>query len=73
VVVVEGTDPVAPQATTGWNKGIVLDPFAGAGTTLLVAKRLGRHYLGFDINRQYVDLAKRRLNHSPSRHPDRHI
>jgi site-specific DNA-methyltransferase (adenine-specific) len=41
--------------------GIVLDPFLGSGTTALVAQRLGRHYLGIDCNRQYCDMARRRL------------
>ena len=45
----------------GFRSGIVFDPFAGAGTTLVVAKRLGRRYLGCDLNRDYVKLARRRL------------
>jgi hypothetical protein len=56
--------------TTGWTAcscgagfrpGIVFDPFAGAGTTLVVAKKLGRLYIGCDLNPAYVKLAKRRL------------
>ena len=42
--------------------GIVLDPFMGAGTTAAVAKRLGRSFIGFDMNREYVDIANRRCN-----------
>lgn len=45
----------------GFSAGIVLDPFAGAGTTLAVAKRLGRHFVGIEINREYVRLARQRL------------
>ncbi len=41
--------------------GLVLDPFSGSGTTALVARRLGRHYLGIDCSRQYCQLARRRL------------
>jgi site-specific DNA-methyltransferase (adenine-specific) len=41
--------------------GIVLDPFMGSGTTALVAKRLGRRFIGIEINPQYVRMAKRRL------------
>ncbi|MEM7814775.1 MAG: site-specific DNA-methyltransferase [Candidatus Aenigmatarchaeota archaeon] len=41
---------------------IVLDPFVGTGTTAIAAKRLGRHYIGFDINPKYVDMSKRKLN-----------
>jgi DNA modification methylase len=37
---------------------IVLDPFAGTGTTLQAAKKLGRHYLGCDISPNYVWLCK---------------
>jgi site-specific DNA-methyltransferase (adenine-specific) len=40
---------------------VVLDPFCGSGTTCLAAKRLGRHYLGFDIHKEYAALARRRL------------
>lgn len=41
--------------------GIVLDPFVGSGTTALVARRLGRRFVGVDMNPQYVRLAERRL------------
>lgn len=41
--------------------GIVLDPFAGAGTTCLVAKKLGRHYIGIDLNPDYVSMAQKRI------------
>ncbi len=42
-------------------KGIVLDPFSGSGSTLVMAKRLGRDYIGFDIANEYCELAKERL------------
>ncbi len=42
-------------------EGIVADPFAGSGTTLFVAKKLGRHYLGCDLNSDYVKIARKRL------------
>jgi len=41
--------------------GIVLDPFMGSGTTALVARQLGRHFLGCDVNAEYVALANERL------------
>ena len=41
--------------------GTVLDPFAGAGTTGLVADRLGRHFVGFELNPEYAEMAKRRI------------
>lgn len=43
-------------------KGIVLDPFMGSGTTALVAKKLGRHYVGYDIYKPYIRVAEKRLN-----------
>ena len=42
--------------------GIVLDPFLGSGTTAVVARRLGRDYVGIDCNREYCDMAQRRLD-----------
>lgn len=42
--------------------GTVLDPFSGAGTTGLVASRLGRNYIGIELNPAYVDMSKRRLS-----------
>ena len=41
--------------------GIVLDPFLGSGTTALVALKLGRHYVGVELNPGYVAMAERRL------------
>ena len=40
---------------------VVLDPFMGSGTTAKAAKQLGRHYLGFEISQEYVNLANKRL------------
>lgn len=41
--------------------GTVLDPFAGAGTTLLMADRLQRHAIGIELNPEYAAIADRRL------------
>lgn len=41
--------------------GIVLDPFCGSGTVPLVAQKLGRRFLGIDINPKYCDMAQERL------------
>lgn len=41
--------------------GMVLDPFMGAGTTGLVSRRLGRHFVGFELIAEYVELARRRI------------
>lgn len=40
---------------------LVLDPFSGSATTLAVAKKLGRQFLGYDLSRQYVDAGLARL------------
>jgi site-specific DNA-methyltransferase (adenine-specific) len=40
---------------------VVLDPFAGSGTTLKAAKELGRRFVGIEINPEYVDICHRRL------------
>lgn len=40
---------------------LVVDPFAGSGTTCVVAKNLERHWLGFDNNPKYIELAKERI------------
>lgn len=42
--------------------GIVLDPFSGAGTTALVAKQLGRRFIGIELNPEYVRMSKQRLH-----------
>lgn len=41
--------------------GIVLDPFFGAGTTGLVARRHNRNFIGIELNPQYVEIAKNRI------------
>jgi site-specific DNA-methyltransferase (adenine-specific) len=43
---------------------LVLVPFAGSGTECLAAKRLGRSYIGFEVNDQFVKLAESRI-HDP--------
>ena len=42
--------------------GIVLDPFVGCGSTAVMAKKLGRQYIGFDISEEYCELAQKRLS-----------
>ena len=46
---------------------VVYDPFAGSGTTLMVSKRLSRHYLGTEIVKEYTDLAETRINSVPDK------
>ncbi len=40
---------------------IVLDPFSGTGTTAISAKRLGRKYIGFELDAEYVEISKIKL------------
>ena len=50
------------------NEGdIVLDPFMGSGTTGFVANKLGRHYIGIELNPEYVEMAERRIGLEKSR------
>ena len=39
----------------------ILDPFMGSGTTAVAAKSCERHYIGYDINEEYVNISKERL------------
>lgn len=41
---------------------VVLDPFLGSGTTLIVAKELGRSGIGIELNREYAETAKERIS-----------
>ena len=41
---------------------IVLDPFSGTGTTAISAKRLGRKYIGFELDTTYVEISKEKLD-----------
>ena len=41
---------------------VVLDPFCGSGTTCVAVLKTGRHFVGFDINEEYVNLAKDRIS-----------
>lgn len=54
---------LAKDHISSWsNPGdIVLDPFAGSGTTLKAAQELNRRYIGIEINPEYVKLIKKRL------------
>lgn len=57
-------EKIAEGHVISWsNEGdLVFDPFVGSGTTSVVAKRLNRNYLGFDISQQYIDIANKRIN-----------
>ena len=64
-------EPIA-RRTTGWSPTcdcppadpvpcIILDPFGGAGTTGLVADRLGRNAILIELNPAYADMARNRI------------
>lgn len=42
--------------------GVLLDPFMGAGTSAVVAKKLGRQYLGIELNPEYIKIAEKRIS-----------
>lgn len=65
-------DTVSVRETIGWRPscqcgceetqpGIVLDPFAGSGTTLAVAERLGRRWVGIEIAQEYLPMIDERI------------
>lgn len=45
----------------GWEGGVCLDPFMGAGTTAVVAKKLGRNFVGVELNKKYIKMANDRI------------
>jgi site-specific DNA-methyltransferase (adenine-specific) len=42
--------------------GLILDPFAGSGTTILAAKRLGYNAIGIELDEEYCNIANARIN-----------
>jgi DNA modification methylase len=53
---------VEPCIAAGSRAGdTVLDPFAGSGTVAVVALRAGRDFIGIDLNPEYVEMARRRI------------
>ena len=54
---------IEPCIKAGSQKGdIILDPFMGSGTTGMVAKSLGRYYIGCELNENYGKLIQNRVS-----------
>jgi hypothetical protein len=82
-----GTMPslyAAPRRELGWEPTctcpkadpvpcLVLDPFAGSGTTLAVAKMLGRDYVGIELNPDYLPLIAERVRRPTEWQADRDV
>jgi hypothetical protein len=49
------------ECNEGFRPGLVLDPFAGTGTTLLESWNQGRNFIGFEISSEYMKIAEKRL------------
>ena len=49
------------DCNAGYCSGVVLDPFMGSGTTGIVAKKLDRDFIGFEVNPDYAKIARRRI------------
>jgi len=56
----------------GSNK-VILDPFLGIGTTLIAAKAAGHDGIGFDLNKEYLEIAKDRLGKEIDLVPTQHV
>lgn len=56
------TECECPDDGTKWRPGVVLDPFAGSGTTLMVANELERDAIGFDLDERNASLARDRVD-----------
>ena len=58
---------IEPCIKAGSEEGdIILDPFMGSGTTAMVAKQLGRYYMGCELHEDYGDLIKKRVGSTSS-------
>lgn len=59
------------RSTIGWERGceheaepvpcVILDPFSGSGTTGVVARRLGRRYIGIELSDEYAEISRSRI------------
>ena len=54
-------DLIEPCVLTTRPDAVILDPFMGAGTVGVVAKRHDRNYIGFELNPEYIEMANKRI------------
>ena len=52
---------LAERCVGSTDAGVVLDPFMGSGSTAIAAERQGRSWIGFDISKEYCEMANRRI------------
>ena len=64
-------EKLAEDHILSWsNEGdTVLDPMAGSGTTLKMAKKNNRNYIGIEISQEYIDIINKRLTTTPQNNP----
>ena len=48
-----------------FSREIILDPFMGSGQTALAALKAGRHFVGYEVNEEYLKLAEKRIAERP--------
>lgn len=58
------------ESFTRTTENVILDPFAGSGSTIVAASRLGKVGIGFEVNPEYVELGLRRLKTRDLWHPE---
>lgn len=65
---------IEPCIMAGSKEGdIVLDPFSGSGTTGEVALKQGRHYIGLELNPDYVEISRKRITEAIGMFADVHV
>jgi DNA modification methylase len=53
------------SCNAGFEPGVVLDPFGGALTTCVVAKKQGKNYIAIELKPEYIEMGQRRLDKIP--------
>jgi len=61
IITTAGWQPTCSCTNEGIGKCVILDPFCGAGTTVMVASQLQRDWIGIELNPEYVTIARKRI------------